>query len=407
MQGREPEPQEASGLGTGVVTLLAVASGACGANNYYYQPLLPLMAHEFGAGARAVAAVPMMMMVGSATALLLLMPLGDVIDRKRLILALFAAAAAGLVGSGVAPGLTALAVASFLVGWAAVVPHVIVAFAAHLATETNRGKVITSVMFGTLVGVLLARAASGSIGALLGWRVVYFMSAAIMIASALALWSRLPRQSPTIRLRYRELFSSLVALARAHPRLRESCLIATASVGAFTLFWTTFAFFLAGPPHHRGSEVAGGFGLLSVSSVLGAPVVGRLADRNRAGLTVGVTLALALASFAIFYGLRDRMWALALGVVLLDMGMQLSHLANLTRVQALDPAARSRLSTVYMAGYFGGAVIGSLAGPFAWSAWGWSGVCAVGAGFVVAAIGLWAAGGRRAAAPARAAAGTS
>lgn len=384
---------------TGLVTALAIASGACGANNYYYQPLLPLMAHQFGATASAVAYVPILMQVGSVTALLLLMPLGDVIDRKRLILGLFAAAAAGLVGSGAAPSLAWLVVASFFVGWAAVVPHVIVAFAAHLAAEENRGKVITNVMFGTLVGVLVARAASGSIGALLGWRIVYFASATVMSAAAIGLWARLPPQAPTARLRYAELFTSLVSLARTHRRLREASLIATATVCAFTLFWTTFAFFLAGPPHHSGSEVAGGFGLLSVSSVLGAPVVGRLADRNRARATVGVMLALALASFALFFALRQWMLALAAGVVLLDMGMQLSHLANLTRVQALDPAARSRLSTVYMSGYFGGAVLGSWVGPNAWSAFGWPGVCAAGALFVAAALVLWVGGLRADASP--------
>jgi predicted MFS family arabinose efflux permease len=387
-------PQEAAGIGSGLVTLLAVASGVSVANIYYAQPLLPNLAASLGSTASAVGYVPMLTQIGYAVGLFVFIPLGDVLERKRLILALVAASAAALLAVAAAPGLPALAAASFAVGLTTVVPHVALPLAAHLAPASERGRVIGTVMSGVLVGILLARTVSGFVGQALGWRAMFVLAAGLMVALGAGLRALLPRSEPTASLRYLALLGSLLSLTRAHRDLREAALIAAAGFAAFSVFWTTLAFFLAGPPHFSGSGVAGLFGLVGASGALAAPLVGRFSDRRGPRFTMGVALVIALASFAVFAAAGDRIWGLVLGVTLLDLGWQSAHVANLARVQALDPAARSRLNTVYMVTLFAGGACGTWAGAHAWNAWGWRGACAAGALFVAIALGVWAAGAR-------------
>jgi len=270
-----------------------------------------------------------------------------------------------------------------------VVPHVALPLAVHLAPPERRGRVIGTVMSGVLVGILLARSVSGFLGEALGWRAVFVVAAAVMVALGLALRALLPPSPPAASLRYPELVASLATLTRTHAALREAAVIAGAGFAAFSVFWTALAFHLAGPPFFRGSGVAGLYGLVGAVGALAAPVVGRLADRRGPLFTMGVALVIALASFGVFAALRDSLAGLALGVALLDLGWQSAHVANLARVQALDPAARGRLNTVYMVTLFVGGACGTWVGAHAWSRWGWSGVCAAGAAFFAAAIPVW------------------
>ncbi len=392
MREAEPETDAGRGIARGLVALLAIAGGVSVANIYYVQPLLPEVARAFGSDARTIGYVPMLTQLGYAAGLLLFVPLGDVVARKRLILALFAAAAAALAGSAAAPTLAWLAAAGCLVGFTSVVPHVAVPFAAHLATPRERGRVIGVVMSGVLVGILLARAASGVLGAWLGWRAVYLAAAALLAALGLALRVLLPASPPAGSMPYPALLRSLVSLTRAHRELREASLLGAAGFGAFSVLWTALAFYLAGPPWFRGSEVAGLFGLVGAAGALAAPLVGRIADRRGPRFTAGVALALALASFGVFAAVAGRALGLAAGVLLMDVGVQSNHIANLARIHALDAPARSRLNTVYMVVYFAGGALGTWVGAWAWTAGGWPGVCAAGAAFVAAALAIWAAG---------------
>ncbi len=384
-----------AGIRPGLVALLALAAGVSVGNIYYVQPLLPKLAVHFAASPRAIGYVPMLTQVGYAAGLLLFIPLGDVVERKRLILTLFACSAAALVASAAAPSLAWLAGASFLVGLAAVVPHVALPLATHLAAPSERGRVIGVVMSGLLAGILVARAVSGVVATAVGWRAVYLLAAVVMVVLGIALRSLLPPSPPSAALRYPALLASLLSLTRAHAELRQASLLGAAGFGAFSVFWTTLAFLLAGPPYHLGSDVAGLFGLLGAAGALAAPLVGRLTDRQGSRFTIGVALAIALASFVVFAALGTRLWGLAAGVVLMDVGVQSNQVANLARIHALDPAARSRLSTVYMVTYFAGGALGTWAGAYCWAAWGWPGVSAAGAAFPAAALALWAASGPR------------
>jgi len=383
------------GIRPGLVALLAVAAAATVANLYYVQPLLPEVARTFGATPRAIGWVPVLTQVGYAIGLFLFIPLGDAVERRRLILALVAASAAALAATALARGPASLAAASFLVGFFTVVPHGAVPLAAHHATPGERGRVIGLVMGGVLVGILLARTVSGFVGGAFGWRAVYGLAAAVMVALGVALWRLLPESPPVAAHRYPALLASLWTLLRDEAELRETSLIGAMVFGAFSAFWTTLAFFLEGPPYHAGAEAAGLFGLVGAAGALAAPVVGRLADRRGPRFATGVALLVALASFGLLAALGTVLAGLVAGVVLLDVGVQSAHVSNLARVHALDPAARSRRNTVYMVAYFVGGALGTGLGVRAWARAGWAGVSIAGAGFVLAALAAWGAGARR------------
>jgi len=382
------------GIPAGLVALLALAAAATVANLYYIQPLLPEVARAFGATPRAIGWVPVSTQVGYALGLLLFIPLGDAVERRRLILALVGASAAALAATAAAPGPGWLAATSFLVGFFTVVPHVAVPLAAHLATPGERGRVIGLVMGGVLVGILLARTISGFVGGALGWRAVYGLAALAMLALGAALWRLLPESPPDRAHRYPALLASLWGLVASEGELREASLIGGMIFGAFSAFWTTLAFFLEGPPYHAGAAAAGLFGLVGVAGALAAPLVGRLSDRRGPRFATGVALAVALSSFGVFAALGRMLWGLVAGVVLLDVGVQSAHVSNLARIHALDPAARSRRNTVYMVTYFAGGALGTWLGVRAWALWGWGGVSLAGAGFVLAALAAWGGGVR-------------
>ncbi|HEY6003737.1 MAG TPA: MFS transporter [Anaeromyxobacter sp.] len=391
----EGAPRPPASPGGRLVAVLAIASGVGVANIYYVQPLLPKIAAAFGTTPAAVGYVPMLTQLGFAAGLLLFIPLGDVVDRKRLILALVAGAAAALLAVTAAQGLVWLAAASFAVGLTSVVPHVAVPLAAHLAAPSDRGRVIGFVLSGILVGILLARTVAGFLGEALGWRAVFAIAAAGTVSLGAVLVRALPHSPPPASIPYRALMASVVSLASAHRELREAALIAAAGFAAFSAIWATLAFFLAGPPHFHGSDVAGLFGLLGALGALAAPVVGRIADRYGARAGVGLAFAIELVSFGVFAATGSRIWGLALGVALLDVGWQSGHVSNLARIHTLDPEARSRLTTVYMGALFSGGALGTWVGAHAWAAAGWTGVSVSGAAFSAIALLAWARGWAR------------
>ncbi len=378
------------GISPRLVLLLSLAAAATVANLYYAQPLLPEMARSLGVTAQQVGWVPVLTQAGYAVGLLLFIPLGDTVERRRLILALVLASAAALALAAVAPGVTLLALACLAVGFFTVVPHVAVPLAAHLAPPSQRGRVIGLIMSGVLAGILLARAASGLVGGALGWRTVYALASAGMVLVALALRRLLPPSPPERQVRYVELLASLWPLVRDERELRQPSLVGAMVFGSFSVFWTSLAFYLESPPYRLGAEAAGLFGLIGLAGALAAPVVGRLSDRRGPRFATGVSLGVALLSWGLFAVAGGSLAGLVAGVVLLDVGIQSAHVANLARVHALDPAARSRRNTVYMVSYFAGGALGTWLGVRAWARWGWAGTCAAGAAFLVLALLAWA-----------------
>jgi predicted MFS family arabinose efflux permease len=373
------------------VALLAATAGTTVGNLYLLQPLLPGVARDFATSPRAVGVVSMLTQVGYGLGMFLFVPLGDVLERRRLMLVLLGAVAVALVVVAGAPTLAILAAASLAVGMTTVVPQLAVPLAAHLAAPAERGRAVGTVMGGLLVGILLARTVSGFVGAHLGWRAVYAIAAVLMLALGVALRALLPVSRPDASIPYAALLRSLFTLVREEPALREASLLGALGFGAFSVFWSTLAFFLEAR-HGLGPDVVGLFGILGAGGALAAPVLGRLADRTSPRANAGISLALALAGFVAFALAGASMAALVLGVLLLDVGVQGNHVSNLARVHARRAEARSRMNTVYMVTYFAGGALGTAVGTWAWTGYRWPGTCAAGAGFLAAALAVWAFG---------------
>jgi predicted MFS family arabinose efflux permease len=364
-----------------LVLLLATGAGLGVASLYYSQPILGVLGADLHADARSVGLVPTLTQLGYALGILLLAPLGDRYDRRRIILVKALALTLALLLSGLAPSIASLLLASLTVGLSATMVQDIVPAAASLAPDAQRGKVVGTVMTGLLLGILLSRVASGFIAELLGWRSVYLMAAASITVIGVAAFLGLPRFQPTTDVSYRALIGSLGELWRRHGELRRATFAQALLAVGFSAFWSTLAMM----PHdrfHLGSAAAGAFGLAGAAGALAAPLAGRLADRRGPELVTRLGAALAIFSFALM-GLYPLLPAPAqLGLIVasaigFDFGVQASLVAHQTLVYGLEPGARSRLNALLFTGMFIGMATGAALGSLALAQWGWLGVVAL------------------------------
>lgn len=357
---------------------MAVGAGLTVANIYYSQPLLANIGRAFNASAAAMGVIAMLTQLGVATGIVCLVPLGDIKERRQLIIGLLVAASISLVAVALAPSYVWLGVASFLVGVCSATPQMLVPFAAHLATPERRGRAVGTVMSGLLIGILLSRVASGYLGTVFGWRAMYWIASVIMLVLAIVLATTLPRSAPTSRLTYPRLMQSLGRLILTEPVLRESAVVGSMLFGAFCVFWATLAFHLEAPPLHYGSQAAGLFGLIGAVGAATAPLAGRLADRLDARVNLRMAVYGAAAAFALLWIFGHTVTGLLVGVILLDACIQGGHVINQSRIHALRPEVRNRLNTIYIFAFFLGGSAGSALGAAAWQRWQWAGVCGVG-----------------------------
>ncbi|MCR9121072.1 MAG: MFS transporter [Phyllobacteriaceae bacterium] len=373
-------------LSAALVRLLAVGAGAAVANSYYNQAFLGHLTAEFGLAAGVVAIVPVLTQAGNALGVLFLAPLGDRVERKSLILITIGTLVIALIGAAVSPGFLWLAAASLAVGLFATVAQQIVPLAVHLAPPAERGRVLGKVTGGILVGILLARVVSGMISDIWGWPFVFWFAAVLMIAIgvALALW--LPRVPPTTDLSYPRLIGSLWTLVRTHRVLRQAVAVQFLIFAAFIGFWSNLALLLAEPRYQLGGTAVGLLALVGVVGALAAPVAGGFADRRGPGVVVSIGAGLVVLAFLIFGLWQGSLIGLIIGIVVMDLAVQSSQVANQARVYALDPTARSRLNTVFMATMLAGGAVGAGMGGAAYAAWGWTGTCAFGATTAASAL---------------------
>jgi predicted MFS family arabinose efflux permease len=374
----EIAPREPTDISTAHIVLMSVSVGAIVANIYYIQPLLSAISASFRISVPQVGTIAMLTQLGAALGMLLFVPLGDTKERRRLIVILLVCESAFLALMAGAQNYIWLALASLGIGMAGSAVHLIVPFAAQLASPARRGAAVGAVLSGLLFGILLARTLSGLLGAWFGWRAIYWLAACIMLALAVLIRLGLPRSKPTLTLSWPQLIHSSAVLVRTQPVLREAALLSATLFCAFSAFWTTLVFFLGTPPYHYGSAVAGLFGLVGAAGALSAPFVGRLADRYGARRNVLFALLITAASFVDLYFFGRHMAGLIAGVILLDIGVQAGHVSNQTRIYGLLPEARSRLNMVYMICYFCAGAIGSFSGSLLWHHFAWAGVCAFG-----------------------------
>jgi predicted MFS family arabinose efflux permease len=372
---------------------LGVACAVGVASMYYNQPLLLVMGLSFGVSAREIGFVAVATQVGYAAGLLSFVPLGDVAERRALMMRMYAGVSLALLLAALATNLVWLIAASILIGLMASVTHVALPMAPDLVAPERRGQAIGTVMTGLLLGILLARSFAGWVSRFHGWRTVFFVAAVMNALFVPIIWRAMPRMEPRESLTYRATIRSLWTLFCREPLLREASAIGALTFGSFSCFWTTLAFLL-NRHYGMGPGVAGTFGLVGAAGALIAPIAGRLSDKR--GTRYVVTYAGGVLTLS--YGwlwLSERLhmstpWhmaALVVGVITLDLGAQMMQVANQTRIFGLGTEARSRLNTVYMTAYFVGGAAGSALASWAWSRWQWNGVCGL-ALLLIAAAGL-------------------
>ena len=377
-----------------LVPLLAVASGTAVASNYYLQPLLAMVSRDLDVGVGVLGVVASVALLGYALGLLLLVPLGDVVDRRPLVAGMLGLTSLSLAAMALAPSAAVLGVAAFVVGLTSVVAQVLVPYAASLADDAGRTRVVGTVMSGVLVGILAARVVSGLVGGSVGWRAVPAGAAVLATALALVLLRRLPAESDRHRrngrpdVPYREVLSGVGRLARDLPALRLRALYGACGFGVFSAVWTTLAFQLR-DAHGLGAAAVALVALLGVGGALMAPRAGRLADRGHGTVVTGAAYAALLAGAGLLALGDGRLAVLLVGLVLVDLAVQAGHMANLGVVYAAAPHARSGVTTVYMTAVFLGGAGGSFAASQAYAAAGWPAVAAACAALAGVAFVTW------------------
>jgi predicted MFS family arabinose efflux permease len=372
---------------------MAITCAVTVANLYYAQPLLhaiggALHVSEAGASLLVTAA-----QLGYAAGLLLVVPAGDITRRRPLLTGLLAVDTLALAASALAPNLQLLGALAVVIGVTSVVVQMLVPYAATLAPDAQRGRVIGTLMSGLLIGILLSRTFSGVIASVAGWRVVYGAAAGAMALTTIALRLALPDHARELAVSYREQMRGVLAVARSEPVLRWRSVIGACGFAAFGCFWTTVTFLLAGPQYGFSQLGIGLFALVGAAGAVTAAFGGRLLDTRRdlRWAIAGVPLALTVVSFG-FIGLGGAHlgdWSLVLliiGVLLMDACVQGAHVTNQSVIYDLLPEARSRLTTVYITTMFAGGAIGSAAGAQAYAHWGWPGATVTAA--VLPALGL-------------------
>lgn len=366
-----------------LVPLLAAAAGASVANSYYNQAFLAHLTADFGLAPGVAVVVPVLTQTGNALGVLFLAPLGDRLERRSLVLSTIAALVVALIAAALAPGFAWLAAASLAVGLFATVAQQIVPLAVHLAPPAERGRVLGKVTGGILVGILLARTVAGVLSDLWGWPSVFWFAAALMVVIGWLLALRLPRVPPTTDLAYPRLIGSLWTLVRTHAVLRRAVTVQFLIFAAFVAFWSNLALLLAEPPFRLGGTAVGLLALVGVAGALAAPIAGGFSDRHGPAAIVSAGAALVALAFVVLWVWRDSLVGLVVGILVMDLAVQSSQVANQARVYALDPTARSRLNTVFMATMLAGGAVGAGVGGAAYAWWTWTGPCAFG---VVAAV---------------------
>lgn len=370
--------KESQGLPASILWTLAIVAGISVANLYYNQPLLNMIRHELGISEFKTNLISMVTQIGYALGLLFIVPLGDLYQRKKIIITNFTLLILALLTIAVAPGIHLILAASLLTGICSVMPQIFIPIASQFSLPKNKGRNVGLVVSGLLTGILGSRVISGLVGELLGWREMYYIAAGLMLICSIVVMRVLPEIQPNFKGTYGGLMKSLVSLLKEYPELRIYSIRAALAFGSFLAMWSCLAFKMGGAPFYAGSNVIGMLGLCGIAGALSASLVGKYVR------TVGVRrfnfigCGLILLAWVLFLLGENSYFWIIVGIILIDIGMQCIQLSNQTSIFELNPGASNRINTIFMTTYFIGASTGTfLAGTF-WQAFGWHGVVGTG-----------------------------
>nr|WP_279291099.1 MFS transporter [Pseudomonas sp. S25] len=370
--------------------MLSITCALAVANVYFAQPLLDSMAQSLGVEPGMIGIVVTATQIGYGVGLIFIVPLGDLLNRKTLILTQVLLSAVSLVVVGAAQQWSDLLGAMISVGLMAVVVQVVVAYVAALSTPSRRGQAVGTVTSGIVLGILLARFTSGVIADIAGWRVVYFVSAGLMLTVAVVLWRTIPAKSlPRVESSYLALLLSTFKLFVTEPVLRVRGVFALLIFAAFSVLWTAMVLPLSAPPLSLSHTQIGLFGLAGIAGALAASRAGRWADRGLGQRITGIALTLLVLSWVPIAFAETSLLALIVGVIVLDFAVQAVHVTNQSLIFAARPDAQSRLVGAYMFFYSIGSALGAVAATQIYALWGWVAVCLLGASISVLALGFW------------------
>lgn len=381
-----PDRPDQIEISAGDTALMAVACGFAVATLYYNQPLLPLIGDSFGQSAANTGWIATLTQLGYAAGLILFVPLGDRLDRRKLIAALLAFNMTSLLAMTVAPNFPLALGASFAVGMSTVTAQVIIPAISGMTTAERRGRVVGSLLSGLSAGMLLARTLSGVVGARWGWRTMFGLALLLDLMLLVIVLARLPRSAGTSQLPYRALLASMAGLCREKPVLRAACLTGFLMFAAFSALWATLASLLARPPYEFGSDRAGAFGFVGIAGILASPLLGRAVDRFGSARVLAVGSSVVALAFLAVADAPNHLLGLLLAMIAMDIANRSGLIANQNRVYALSMEARSRLNTVFMTSYFLGGASGAQLAAQAVGRYGWIGLAVTGGSLALAAL---------------------
>lgn len=380
---------QSSTLSTKLTLLMAVAVGLSVASNNYAQPLLHSITEDLHISTKHSGIIVMTSQFCYALGLLFIAPLGDKIERKKLITMLMLLTACGLMISAVSQSQLMLIIGTAIAGMFSTVAQVLIPFSATLAAPHQRGKVVGILMSGMLLGILIGRTFAGAISTYMDWHMVYGVAGILMCIMALVLHFTLPRYRNKNTLYYWPLIISVFSLFRQEKVLRIRALIGGLTFGIFSLLWTPLAFLLSDAPYHYSDFVIGLFGLAGAAGAMGAPIVGRLSDKGKGNLVTSLGLSLILLAWLPLACAQMSLLALIVGIVLLDLSVQVTQVTSLNAIYQSNPDMRTRMNVGYMFCYFTGGMLGAFCSTYLFAHNGWQTVSIAAIGLAIMAILVW------------------
>lgn len=366
--------------------IMAIVCGISIASLYYVQPLEGMIASELNVNVSKIGLAPTLSQMGYALGLLFLVPLGDIFQRKKLIIIMLSLVSIVLLATSLTTTYYILMPLMLLIGITSIIPQLIIPFAGQLALPSERGATLGTVTSGLLIGILLSRTFSGFIGEMFGWRVVYYIGVLLSIFLILVVVLIFPKNKPVSQLSYSKLLKSLPKLFLTQKIVRESAFNGFFIFGAFSIFWSTLIFYIESPVYNMGPKEVGYIGLVGVIGALAAIFMGKVADKKGPKFGVGLGTMILTTSFVVLLLIGNNIIGMIFGVILLDLGTQSAQVSNQSRIQSLGDENRSRNNTIFMFMYFIGGASGSLLGELAWQIGGWNAVCCL--GFVYSLIAI-------------------